>query len=102
MECQGANELAFESPQGESFYGFGERYNTIDQRGNSLRNRVIDQYKRQGKRTYYPVPFFISSRGYGIWVKTDHEVTFDLAESDAAAGRWNFRRDPAQPILNSP
>ena len=84
-------ELAFESPQGESFYGFGERYNTIDQRGNSLRNRVIDQYKRQGKRTYYPVPFFISSRGYGIWVKTDHEVTFDLAESDAAAWKMEFQ-----------
>lgn len=83
-------EIAFESPADEAFYGFGERYNAVDQRGNSLRNRVIDQYKRQGKRTYYPVPFFLSSRGYGIWVRTDHEITFDMAESNPAAWKMVF------------
>ena len=82
-------QLAFNSPEDEAFFGFGERYNALDQRGNSLMNRVIDQYKRQGKRTYYPVPFFISSRGYGVWVKTDSEVLFDLAETDAKAWQIN-------------
>jgi alpha-glucosidase (family GH31 glycosyl hydrolase) len=82
-------QLAFNSPNEEAFYGFGERYNALDQRGNSLMNRVIDQYKRQGKRTYYPVPFFISSRGYGLWVKTDREITFDLAETSANVWQIN-------------
>ena len=92
-------ELSFDSPTDEAFYGFGERYNAIDQRGNTLRNRVIDQYKRQGKRTYYPVPFFISSRGYGIWVKTDHEGAFDLAESSPNAWKMEFEADPGSPEL---
>lgn len=81
--------LAFNCPKDEAFYGFGERYNAFDQRGNSLVNRVIDQYKRQGKRTYYPVPFFISSRGYGLWVKTDREITFDMAETDSKVWKIN-------------
>lgn len=76
--------FAFQSPRDEAFYGFGERYNGLDQRGNTLVNRVIDQYKRQNRRTYYPVPFFLSSLGYGLWVKTDREVIFDMAESEAA------------------
>ena len=79
--------MAFSSPEQESFWGFGERFNALDQRGNSLRNRVIDQYKRQGKRTYYPVPFFISSRGYGIWINTDRDITFDMAESNSDVWR---------------
>jgi alpha-glucosidase (family GH31 glycosyl hydrolase) len=77
--------FAFSSPEKEAFYGFGERYNSLDQRGSTLVNRVIDQYKRQGRRTYYPVPFFLSSSGYGVWVKTDREVIFDMAESDHKA-----------------
>ncbi|MEN6571068.1 MAG: TIM-barrel domain-containing protein [Anaerolineaceae bacterium] len=92
-------ELGFDAPADEAFYGFGERYNAIDQRGNTLRNRVIDQYKRQGKRTYYPVPFFISSRGYGVWVKTDHEVTFDLAETSSNTWKMEFKADPVSAEL---
>ncbi len=82
-------EMSFRSPSGESFWGFGERYNALNQRGNSLRNRVVDQYKRQGKRTYYPVPFFISSRGYGLWLETDRDVLFDMAETDSNAWKIN-------------
>lgn len=83
--------FAVRSPKEEAFYGFGERYNSLDQRGNTLVNRVIDQYKNQDRRTYYAVPFFISSLGYGLWVKTDREVIFDMAESDAAV--WKIESD---------
>ncbi|MHC1740520.1 MAG: TIM-barrel domain-containing protein [Anaerolineaceae bacterium] len=81
--------FAFESPLDEAFYGFGERFNALDQRGNSLVNRVVEQYKNQGKRTYYPVPFFVSSRGFGLWIKTDREVIFDIAETQADSVRIN-------------
>lgn len=83
--------FAVTSPKQEAFYGFGERYNSLDQRGNTLVNRVIDQYKNQDRRTYYAVPFFFSSMGYGLWVKTDREVIFDMAESDAAV--WKIESD---------
>jgi len=71
--------LGFESPAGEAFYGFGERFNALDQRGNTLDNRVYGQYTGQGKRSYIPMPFFLSSRGYGLWLKTDRQAWFDMA-----------------------
>jgi len=78
----------FASPSDEGFYGFGERYNALDQRGNTLDVRVFDQYKNQGKRTYLPLPFFLSSRGYGLYLATNRQVTYDLAAS--RSDRWSF------------
>ncbi|RLC67731.1 MAG: glycosyl hydrolase family 31 [Chloroflexi bacterium] len=78
----------FASPPGEAFYGFGERYNALDQRGNTLDVRVFDQYKSQGKRTYLPVPFSLSSRGYGLYLATNRHVAYDLAAS--RPDRWSF------------
>ena len=78
----------FASPSDEGFYGFGERYNALNQRGNSLDVRVFDQYKSQGKRTYLPVPFFLSSRGYGLYLATNRHVAYDLAAS--LSDCWSF------------
>jgi len=78
----------FASPSAEGFYGFGERYNTLDQRGNTLDIRVFDQYKNQDRRTYLPVPFFLSSRGYGHYLATNRHVAYDLAASHP--DRWSF------------
>jgi len=79
----------FASPSSdEGFYGFGERYNALNQRGNTLDVRVFDQYKGQGKRTYLPIPFCLSSRGYGLYLATNRHVTYDLAASHS--DRWSF------------
>ncbi len=69
------------TPLGEAFFGFGQRYNAFDQRGQALDAAVFDQYKNQDKRTYIPVPFFVSSRAYGIYLATSRRTHFDLAAS---------------------
>lgn len=71
--------LSFSSPSDEGFYGFGERYNSFNQRGYSLDVRVYEQYKNQGVRTYLPVPFFLSSEGYGFFINSNKNALFDLA-----------------------
>lgn len=80
--------LEFESPANEAFYGFGERFNALDQRGSHLDNYVFGQYTNQGKRTYIPIPFFVSSRGYGMWLRTSRQAQFDLAA--ASPDSWYF------------
>ncbi len=75
--------LRFVSPLDEAFYGFGERFNALDQRGNNLDNRVYGQYTSQGKRSYIPIPFFLSSRSYGLWLQTDRQAQFNMAEENA-------------------
>ncbi|MBL8162237.1 MAG: glycoside hydrolase family 31 [Anaerolineae bacterium] len=73
--------LTFPAQPGERFYGLGERFNALDQRGNVLDVRVYEQYKNQGKRTYLPIPFLLSSAGYGIYVESSRWMQFDLAAS---------------------
>ena len=73
--------LVFESPPSEAFYGFGERFNALNQRGNVLDVRVYDPYKDLRTRTYLPVPFFLSSQGYGLYVDSSRDVVFDLAST---------------------
>jgi alpha-glucosidase (family GH31 glycosyl hydrolase) len=76
-------KLGFESPSDEAFYGFGERFNALNQRGNRLDNYVYGQYTGQGKRSYIPMPFFISSRAYGVWLQTERQADFDLAAEES-------------------
>ncbi|MBT2640563.1 TIM-barrel domain-containing protein [Bacillus sp. ISL-39] len=73
--------LNLHTPMNESFYGFGERYNAVEQRGNIIDCYVYNQYRDQGTRTYIPVPFYISSMGYGLVVNTNRYTHFDIAHS---------------------
>lgn len=69
------------TPVGERFEGFGERYDRLDHRGTDVHNYVYNQYQNQGatRRTYYSVPFFTNSAGYGIHVPSTRYAIFNLA-----------------------
>lgn len=78
----------FDSLPDEAFYGFGERYNALNQRGETLDMRVFEQNTKQGKRTYFPVPFSLSSRGYAFYLDTARYVSYDVADSQE--DRWSY------------
>nr|WP_312855520.1 TIM-barrel domain-containing protein [Litoribacterium kuwaitense] len=67
------------SPAHERFYGFGERYNALEQRGEIIDCYVYNQYRDQGTRTYIPIPFYMTNGGYGCFINTMMYTTFDLA-----------------------
>jgi len=75
---------------GEHVVGFGERFDSVDQRGRSLDAVVFEQYKSQGAhgRTYLPMPFahVIDERGgagWGFHVRTSRRTWFDV-DSDGS------------------
>ncbi|MBX3389659.1 MAG: hypothetical protein KF691_09425 [Phycisphaeraceae bacterium] len=76
------------------YYGGGERFNAINQKGNVLRMASSDHPEEKGLSTYKPVPFVISSRGYGIWLDSTTPSTFDLnsTERDFVIVRDHARR----------
>jgi len=76
-ETKTASQTFSCSPE-EAFYGFGERFNGLNQRGNAIDIRVYEQYKDHGLRTYLPIPFFLSSEGYGFLFETSKYILFDL------------------------
>ena len=86
---------------GERLVGFGERYDDLDQRGNKLDVRVYEQYKRQweGSRTYLPLPFFISSGGWGAWVATSRRTWFDVGGTEPGRLWIEADLDPAESRL---
>lgn len=73
--------LRFYSPLNERFFGMGERYHQLEYRGEQLDCYVYNQYRDQGARTYMPIPFFISSRKYGLHVDTSDYTKFDFAKA---------------------
>lgn len=73
----------------EAFFGLGERFNALNQRGNVMDVRVYEQYKSQGERTYMPIPFLLSSAGYGVYVQSSRWMQFDLSATD----RWTLEAD---------
>ncbi len=74
-------QLHWYSPKEEQFYGFGERYNAMEQRGEMIDCYVYNQYRDQGTRTYIPIPFYMTNKGYGCHVDTAMYTKFDLASS---------------------
>ena len=83
--------LTFTAHANEAFYGLGERYNALNQRGEVLDVRCYEQYKSQGKRTYMPIPFLLSSAGFGLWVASSRWMQFDLCAS--ASDEWVLEAD---------
>lgn len=71
-------EWEFRIADNNPVYGFGERFNSLNQQDNIIKNVVRDIPFAKGSSTYAPIPFFMSLRGYGLWLDTYSEATFDL------------------------
>jgi alpha-D-xyloside xylohydrolase len=77
-----------------SFYGLGEHFNTLDHAHEIVRNLSQDNAGPKGSSTYKPVPFYMSLTGYGVWVETTSEATFDMnvSDRDEVMVRWPAER----------
>lgn len=70
---------------GEHFYGCGESFTKLDKLGQKLVLWTIDANGVETDQTYKPIPFFISSRGYGIFYHTSCPATIDFGKEYAEA-----------------
>ncbi len=63
---------------GEYIYGFGEKFSTFVKNG-----QTVDVWNNDGgtcsEQSYKSIPFFVSSRGYGVFVNHPENVTFEVA-----------------------
>lgn len=64
-----------------SYYGLGERFDVLNHAHTVVLNASQDNAKRKGAGTYKPMPFFMSTSGYGMWVDTTAEAVFDMNAS---------------------
>ncbi len=72
---------AFSLSPDEKIFGCGESFTRLDKRGQRLVLWTSDALGVQTGGMYKPVPFFLSSRGYGMFVHTSAPVTFDFGRA---------------------
>jgi len=65
---------AFVIKPNESFFGYGEQFCCWNKRGYKITNWNVDAYGVETERAYKHIPFFLSSRGYGIFVNSTAKV----------------------------
>jgi alpha-D-xyloside xylohydrolase len=78
---------------GEKLFGCGESFTRLDKRGQKLVLWTYDAYSAQTPHMYKPIPFFMSDRGYGIFVHTSAPLTFDLGSSHDGAATFYLGDD---------
>ena len=70
------------SSSGEHFFGFGEKFNGLDQAGNKVHIMTYDTSARSVADNAYAVaPWFMSSLGYGFDLDSTDESWFDMRNS---------------------
>eukprot|EP01116_Phalansterium_solitarium_P017972 TRINITY_DN4583_c0_g1_i1.p1 TRINITY_DN4583_c0_g1~~TRINITY_DN4583_c0_g1_i1.p1 ORF type:complete len:865 (+),score=299.14 TRINITY_DN4583_c0_g1_i1:645-3239(+) len=92
--------LTFETDANEGFFGFGQRWASVNQRG-----KVLYLWTEDGSwaffngtrripfndASYVPTPFFVSSRGYAFELNTTRRSEFDMAY--ASPTQWSATTD---------
>jgi alpha-D-xyloside xylohydrolase len=71
----------FELAHDEKIFGCGESFTRLDKRGQKVNAWTRDAMGTQNELMYKPIPFFLSSRGYGMFVHTSAPVTFDFGKT---------------------
>ena len=121
--CVNRVVFTFASPEDEHYVGFGERFNSVDQRGRVVSHwaeegsielgflrplfaflfdlfpfvpELTPEYALPGGETasYAPIPFFLSNRGYGFLADVPHPSHFDLAYPHE--GMWRVASESSQ------
>jgi alpha-glucosidase (family GH31 glycosyl hydrolase) len=101
--------LAAAARPGERFLGFGERANAVDQRGRVVESFVADgpyrrehypavlasippwALRRRADATYFPMPWLLSTRGFGVLVDDTVESRYRLGSDRRDA--WSVEVD---------
>jgi alpha-D-xyloside xylohydrolase len=67
---------------GESVYGLGERFTAFAKNG-----QVVETWNKDGgtnsDQTYKNIPFYLTNRGYGVFVNHPENVSFEIASEKA-------------------
>jgi alpha-glucosidase (family GH31 glycosyl hydrolase) len=102
--------IGFAAHRGERYLGFGERSNAVDQRGHEVQDYVQEgpyQSNEYGivkafvpswalfprrDATYFPMPWLLSTAGYGVLVDNPEESRFQLG----GHGSWRLEVDASE------
>jgi len=71
----GKTYLRFPLVKDEQIFGFGLNFKTVHQRGKILQLHVDHYGGSDNGRTHAPVPFYVSDKGYGVFINSARYLT---------------------------
>lgn len=73
----GKTKLVIPLARDEAIWGFGQRFDAFNVRGRTLESWTTDGWNALDT-SYFAVPFYISSHGYGLFVNHPGRIEFDI------------------------
>ena len=82
----GSSWVTFGLDPEESLFGLGEKFTSIDKRGQRIVAWNRNPYGTPNELAYKNIPFMVSSRGYGLFLNDAHRSVWSLGSESNAAG----------------
>lgn len=79
----------------EKIFGCGESFTQFNKRGQKVVLFVDDANGVQNETMYKPIPFYMSSRGYGVFMHTSSPITVDFGKYFSGANKMMLGDDEA-------
>ncbi len=95
--ADGKTSLRFPLDKHEQLFGFGLNFQTVYQRGKILYLHVDHYGGKDNGRTHAPTPFYVSSKGYGVFINSARYITVYAG----TAVRKNSRNAPVEKDRNT-
>jgi alpha-D-xyloside xylohydrolase len=99
MLDQKPHDLEIAIRDNSAYYGCGERFGSLNHKGLILPMVSSDHPEDKGVVTYKPVPFYMSTRGYALWLDSFAPGTFDLNASDRDHVLFRYRASRLRLVL---
>lgn len=76
-----AVRLTVDANAEDRFYGFGMKYDDLDQRGKTVDTYCVNWYTNQDGETYTPVPYYFVPDRYGLFVDSTYYSQFSMCDA---------------------
>jgi alpha-D-xyloside xylohydrolase len=93
----GKTYLRFPLNKEEQLYGFGLNFQTVHQRGRIMQLHVDHYGGRDDGRTHSPTPFYVSSKGYGVFINSSRYINVYAG----SAARKDSKNPPVEKDRNT-
>ncbi|MDR2952549.1 MAG: alpha-xylosidase [Treponema sp.] len=77
----------------EHFYGTGERFGRLDLAGRTITLENTDALGTDSRKAYKNIPFYLSSRGYGLFIHSSAHMRFSFADISHRAVQCSVAND---------
>lgn len=77
--------LSFDLHYDEHIYGFGECYGRLDKRQTHQQLWHVEALSNASTGSYKSIPFFMSTRGYGLFANTSHGLDVHVGDREHTA-----------------